>query len=349
MSVQCSHSNLSDRSHQAPSTEAPCRHALCVVRAALAVTGLTSNSVLSDYVAMHTTPAAFALGLLVAGCSAAPTPGDTAAAQQALLAAASHAPLAAAPHTSTAPPHALLEFQPGWVQVQRGALSPGTHVDVSHDASRLAACPAPTIFSYARFLPGGETLSSDEHLSFDVPAGATRVELWFHAIAPGCDEWDSDYGRNWPFPVVAAAPAAVGWAGDWGSSTSRACTHAPGVPQPIVIDEYMRERSCIFVDADVWVPGVTDAAATHPEWIQARVVWGKDAQATTSEWLAFQGIVGHNARYRWSIPYELRSMVDWTTAHYSFQFSTDGNDWTRSAQPSGDDWTIERAFVFSSN
>jgi hypothetical protein len=280
------------------------------------------------------------LGLVVAGCSSSPPPDG---AQAAALTAA--APTASPPGVA---PSALLEFQVGWVQVQRGALSPGTHVDVTHDAARLSACPAPTIFSFARFLPGGETFSSDEHLSFDVPAGATSVQLWFHAVAPGCEQWDSDYGRNWRFPVVAAAPAAVGWAGDWGSSTDRACEHVAGVPQPIVIDEYMRERACIFVDADVWVPGVTDVAAAHPEWIQAQVVWAKDAQATTSDWLAFQGIVGHNARFRWSVPYELRSLADWTTAHYSFRFSSDGNAWTRSAQPSGDDWTIERAFLLPS-
>ena len=140
------------------------------------------------------------LGLVVAGCLSSPPPDG---AQAAAL-------TAAAPTTSSAgvASSVVLSFEVGWVQVESGALSAGTHVDVSHDAARLAACPAPTIFSFARFLPNGETFSSDEHLSFDVPAGATSVELWFHAVAPGCEQWDSDYGRNWRFPVVAAAPPA---------------------------------------------------------------------------------------------------------------------------------------------
>src|SRR5262249_26814791 len=104
------------------------------------------------------------------------------------------------------------------------------------------------------------------------------------------------------------------------------------------------ERACIFVDLDVWVPGVTDVASPHPEWIQAQVEWTKDAKAPITEWLAYQGPIDHNTRFRWSVPYELRNLSDWSTAHYAFKLSTDGNTWTRVAQPSGDDWTLTRAF-----
>jgi hypothetical protein len=116
------------------------------------------------------------------------------------------------------------------------------------------------------------------------------------------------------------------------------------VPQPITIDEYMRERACIFVDADVWIPGVTDVSAPHPEWILAEVEWAKDAQVPSDTWLEYQGIVGHNARFRWSVPYEVRNLADWSTVRYAFRFSSDGSTWTRVAQPSGADWTIVRAF-----
>ncbi|MDB4966304.1 MAG: hypothetical protein JWN44_1993 [Myxococcales bacterium] len=266
--------------------------------------------------------------LLVGACSPSPATDETANAL-----------------SPTARPKAQLDFQAGWVQVQRGALVRGGHVDITYARARLPACPAPTVFAYARFQPGGQQLSSDEAFGFDVPADATSVELWFHALAPGCEQWDSNYGRNWKFPVVAASPAAVGWAGDWGSSTNRACQHGAGVPQPITIDEYMRERACIFVDADVWVPGVTDVAAPHPEWLQAGVRWAKDAQAPADAWLEYQGLVGHNARFRWTVPYEVRNFADWTTVSYSFRFSTDGNSWVRAAQPSGADWTLARAFT----
>jgi hypothetical protein len=266
--------------------------------------------------------------LLLAACSSPTAPvADTTAAASAATPLQSH-----------------LVFQVGWINLQRGALAPHAHVDVTYDRARMSTCSNATIFSFARFSPGGEQFSSEESLAFDVPADATSVDLWFHAVSPDCDQWDSDYGRNWRFPVVATAPAPVGWAGDWGSSTNRACAHTAGVPQPITIDEYMRERSCIFIDADVWVPGTTDVSTPHPEWIQAQVEWAKDSQAPTDSWLDYQGIVGHNARFRWSVPYEVRNIADWSTVAYSFRFTTDGTTWTRIAQPSGDDWTIVRAF-----
>lgn len=87
----------------------------------------------------------------------------------------------------------------------------------------------------------------------------------------------------------------------------------------------MRERAYIFVDADVWVPGVTDVVTPHPEWIHAQVQWSKDARAATEAWLQYQRIFGNNARVRFIISYALRSMTDWTT---EFRISTDGNTWT---------------------
>jgi hypothetical protein len=263
-----------------------------------------------------------------------------------LVAACTPAPVDdSAAAVAAQPVHSQLYFQVGWTQLQRGALVRGGHVDVTYDRARMGACSSATVFAFARFSPGGQQFSSDEAFGFDVPGDATSVDLWFHAVSPDCNQWDSNYGNNWRFPVVATAPAAVGWAGDWGSSTNRACTHAAGVPQPITIDEYMRERSCIFIDADVWVPGTTDVSTPHPEWIQAQVDWAKDGNAATETWLDFQGMVGHNARFRWSVPYEVRNIADWSTVSYSFRFSTDGNRWTRIAQPSGDDWTIVRAFT----
>lgn len=277
---------------------------------------------------------------LLAACSAVPRERSASESTAALSAATDAG--------ASASPHATVAFLPGWNQVERGAIVRGGHVDVQYDASRLSQCAAPTVLSFARFLPGGETFSSDEAFSFDVPDDASSVEFWFHAVAPGCEQWDSNYGANWVFPVIDTAPADIGWAGDWGSSTNRNCTHDDGVPEPIVIDEYMRERSCIFVDVDVWVPGVTDVDTPHPEWIQAHAAWAKDGAAPVQDLLAYQGIVGHNARFRWSIPYEVRSQADWNTVSYAFEFMSDGVHTTRVAQASGADRTITRAFTFSS-
>ncbi len=126
--------------------------------------------------------------LILTGCSAASPADDSTATSARLESVASTA-------------EAQLEFEGGWVSAQQGTIVRGGHVDVSYDEARVSACKSPTVFKYARFQPGGEQFSSDEALGFDVPADATGVQLWFHAVAPGCDQWDSDYGRNWRFTV----------------------------------------------------------------------------------------------------------------------------------------------------
>lgn len=276
------------------------------------------------------------------GCGLGPTSSSDPSSQQ----SATQASTAAG---STQAPHAQLVFLPGWVNTQRGAVVRGGHVDVTYSASRMSSCPSPTIIQNARFSPGGQTFSSDEAFGFDVPNDATSVELWFHAVSPGCDQWDSNYGANWRFPVVAGPTPDVGWAGDWGSSTSRDCTHGSGVPEPITIDEYMRERACIFVDLDVWVPGVTDVAAAHPEWLVANVSWSKDGAAATIDPLEYEGINWHNARFRWNVDALIRDQADWSTVAYHFELTSDGVHAHSYAQSSGAERTLVRAFTFSSS
>ena len=186
--------------------------------------------------------------------------------------------------------------------------------------------------------------SSDEALGFDVPADADSVELWFHAVAPGCDPWDSNYGSNWRFPVMAAR-RAVGWAGDWGSSTDRACPHGAGVPQPITIDEYMRERACIFVDADVWVPGATDAGTPHPEWIQARGRVGQGrARTDRPRGSTTRASSATTRAFAGACPYEVRNRRRLDDRQLLVPLHHRRDPFERAAQPSGEDWTLMRAF-----
>ena len=255
-------------------------------------------------------------------------------------------------------PTAELQFAIGWLEQQRGALVAGGLVSVDYTLARLGSCRGAgfTLDAFAQLAPSGQLVSGSvvdgsgaaQPLTIAVPAGATSVALWFHnSDGSGCDAWDSNYGANWTFPAVATAPPGVGWAGNYGGSTSRDCTHQDGIEDPIVIDEYARERACLFVDADVWVSGVSDGSAAHPEWIMARVEWSKDGGATMFEWLADEGRVGNNERFRWQLPYELRDMTDWNTAQYSLEFSTDGVDWM--GADGGVKRTIERDFQFSSD
>ncbi|HWE27225.1 MAG TPA: DUF6209 family protein, partial [Polyangia bacterium] len=246
----------------------------------------------------------------------------------------------------------------GWLEQQRGALVAGDAVTVDYTINRLGGCRADgfTLDGFAQFQPSGQVVSGSvvdgsgaaQSWTLAIPADATSVAFWFHnGDGSGCEGWDSNYGANWGFPVVAGAPPSVGWAGNYGGSTSRDCTHEDGIADPIVIDEYARERACLFVDADVWVAGVSDGDPAHPEWIMARVEWAKDGGATMTEWLADEGRVGNNERFRWQLPYELRDMTDWNTAQYSLEFSTDGVNWV--GADGGVKRTIERDFQFSSD
>lgn len=259
-------------------------------------------------------------------------------------------------------PIATLAFDVGYVQTQHGAIVAGDQLSIDYNLARLATCRDThngyrfwTLDAYAQFEPGGQVVSGTVVASngptisavpfvTDVPAGATSVALWFrNASPPSCEGWDSNLGANYIFPVEAQPTPAIGWLSGVGGSTDRACQHADTLADPIVIDEYARERACLFADLDVWIGGVTDGNPAHPEYVMAEVQWAKDAAAPTTAWLADVGRVGNNERFRWQLPYELRNLADWTKATWSLRISTDGRSWT--AAEGGRQRTINRAFV----
>ena len=259
-------------------------------------------------------------------------------------------------------PIATLTFAGGWTEQQHGAVVAGDQLEVDYDLGRLTTCRDThdgyrfwNLDAWAQFQPSGQTVSgtvvaSNGPTSYavpfvtDVPAGTTSVALWFHNWSPGgCDAWDSNFGANYVFPVVADATPSIGWLSAVGGSTDRACQHADTLVDPIVIDEYARERACLFADVDVWIGGVTDGSPAHPEYVLAQVEWHKDAAAPTDTWLDDVGRVGNNERFRWQLPYELRNVADWTTATYALRFSVDGRTWTWAE--GGAKRTIQRAFT----
>ena len=259
-------------------------------------------------------------------------------------------------------PLATLQFRLDRTEVQHGAIVAGGQLAVDYDLGRLTACRDThngyrfwTLDAYAQFQPGGQIVSGSvvasngaqvlpQLFTTDVPAGATSVQLWFrNASPPACEGWDSNYGANYAFPVVAKATAGFGWLSAVGGSTDRACSHGDALVDPIVIDEYARERACLFADGDVWIGGVTDGNAPHPEWIDAQVEWSKDGKPVVDSWLDDVGRVGNNERFRWQLPYELRNQADWTSASFALRFSTDGRRW--SYLEGGAKRTIKRTFV----
>lgn len=273
-------------------------------------------------------------------------------------------------------PISVVRFLAGWTEEQRGAIVAGGRLRIEVDPARLTSCRASYTFAPAwdleaqgRFLPGGQTFAgsavsfeTDEYgrrhdvvhpgaLEVEVPADATAVEIWLRnwsGMSSPCESWDSDFGRNYRFDIDAAPPAPVAWAGDWGAALSRACERADGLPEPVEVDSYVIERACMELFADVYVPGVTDAAEQRPELVQAQVELGVDGAPQTVEWLAYVGRAGNNARYRWTLPRETLTRVEWSELRFAFRFSTDGVTWYRIAQAEGpgggEARTVDRAF-----
>jgi hypothetical protein len=259
-------------------------------------------------------------------------------------------------------PRAVLEFKGGFTTVQHAALIAGGKVSVEYALDRLPQCrathngyPAWGTTAFVRFLPGGQTASAKVNafetnngtptnvaysvpFEADVPQGATSAEFWFHnesGAGNTCDAWDSNYGANYKFDVLSAAPAAPVWAGSWGGSFNRACTHADGLAEPMKVDSYVRERACMFVDADVYVPGLTDAATQHPEKLAAQVEYAVDGGAKKTAWLTFQGRVGNDYRFRWELPRGEMTTTYWNQYSYTFRYSTDGATWFVIGQGNG--------------
>ncbi|MDB4971440.1 MAG: putative lipoprotein [Myxococcales bacterium] len=258
-------------------------------------------------------------------------------------------------------PIADLEFKGTFVTAQHGAIVAGGKLSVDYDLNRLTTCRDThngarfwSLDAWAQFSPGGQVVSgsvvaSNGTATFpatfttDVPADATSVQLWFrNATPPSCEGWDSNYGHNYVFAVAAATPVRPGWAGDLGGSFARDCAHRDGLAEPIVIDEYVRERACSFIDGDVWVSGITDGSSPTPAFIAADVEWSRDGAPALHTWLEDVGRVGNNERFRWTLPYELRNVADWNEVKFALRFSTDGRHWVY--PEGGARRTITRAF-----
>lgn len=249
-----------------------------------------------------------------------------------------------------------LTFDATWTTRQRGPLVAGRDVVVNYAFERLPQCrsthngfPAWGTKAFVRFAPSGTTVegpvvgfttvngspagSTGTAIPFTVtiPAGTTGVDLWFlNSSGAGsfCEAWDSNFGHNYHFNVDARLPAAAQWVGNAGSSFSRLCSRVDGVPSPVLLDSYIMQRACSFVEVEVWIPGVTDGATLRPEVVYAQALTTRDGAALAPEWLSFVGRVGNNYRFHYEIP---RSSLyygpKWETFNYTFRFSTDGATW----------------------
>jgi hypothetical protein len=253
-----------------------------------------------------------------------------------------------------------LEFQSGYRQQQRGTLVAGEPVVINYAIDRLATCrgthngfPAWDVQAYARFSPSGTIVNGTVRgfdapngvpsnagaksvpLELTIPSGTTSVELWFRnssGAGMNCEAWDSNNGSNYRFTVSAASPARVQWVGNAGSSFSRACARQDGVPASTTLDSYAQSRACMFVEVDVYVPGLTDSGDAQSGAVFAQAELKRDGVAMPASELSFVGRVGNDYRFHFEVPKsELFYGPKWQTFEYGFRFSTDGRVWTREA------------------
>ncbi len=256
------------------------------------------------------------------------------------------------------PPRSVIAFRGDWSIHRYGALVSGGQVTIHYDPARLPQCissrtdgsPSWNILGHALFSPSGQTISGPlttysvnpdqvtivvpKTWTLDIPSGTNQVAFWFEVGGAQCEtHWDSNFGANFVFPVLAASPdSEIRWAGDGGSVISRgACDSAEtaGIPDRITLDDWAITRGdCKWVDIDVYAPGVTDAAENHPEWIMAQVVVSRDGQEPTAVFLDFVQPVGNNFRYRWYLSDGTDFLYEpWDRFDYRFRFSLDGNSW----------------------
>ncbi len=260
---------------------------------------------------------------------------------------------AAAPPVET--PVATLQFSGGWSMRQHGSLVRGGRVRIEYEPLRLPDCRARyagraawNIQGFVQVWPSGAILSgplvahdydamvsSPAPLELALPEDAERVELWFQAgDRAGCVRWDSNYGQNYRFEVRRDRPPAPTWAGDWGQSLNRACERRPG-GDLVTLTDYSLERGCNFVEADVYVPGLTDGPVTDLGLVAAQVQLLDDAGSSSFAWLAPVGRVGNNYRYRWMLPNHALRQDGWSQYRFWFRFSTDGVRWWTAGRDDG--------------
>lgn len=250
---------------------------------------------------------------------------------------------------------AVLSFGNGQAPAQHGPLLVGGNGTIDYDSNRLTACRGSSggratwdITARLRFQPQGILVEQSVRtfdapngtidlnavrplpFNFTIPSGTQWVEVWFvNTGLSGCQPaYDSNNGQNFWFTVDAQSPPAIGWVGNAGASTSRDCTARAGVPDPIVLDGYIRERACSFVETDVWAQGLTDDAAQRTGLLAARVSSAIDGVAQPTRWLELRGRFGNDWRYRYELPRDaLYYGSKWSTLSYTLEFSTDGVSW----------------------
>jgi len=253
-------------------------------------------------------------------------------------------------HETTGAHLALLRFLPDAAADQRGAGVSGGRLRIEYEPARMTACRGPgwSIRGAVRFWPEGrvqefELASAIGATPFEVAVtpGSHWVELWFsNTDTWGCSVWDSNFGRNHGFEVLPTAPKPVHWAGHWGQRFTSGCVREASVEEPLLLDGDKRELPCQTIDAEVYVPDLTEWSE-KPQHVAAQAVYWLDGGDIQTSWLGYVGKAGNNYRFRWDLPATVRDTL-WIRGAFRFRFSTDGVRWHEIGLENGSWRTLRR-------
>ena len=222
-----------------------------------------------------------------------------------------------------------IQLRRDWQNVTTKTLRQGQRLAVVYDRERLTTCqtrrygrPTWSLTAHARFLPSNQvasqplTVTQYEPLNdvitipaiFDVPADATRVELWveqsgYHGAV--CQAWDSSFGQN--HRVEVAAALHPGWVGEFSKKASRASSHpcddAPALGDGFTYGTWERSRAASSdVCLQLWQAGVTDRdGAGADSYAVIKHYRYEGTTAWLEQPLRYLDRVGNNARYTTSM------------------------------------------------
>ena len=213
------------------------------------------------------------------------------------------------------PPPARVVFRADHGEEQIGGIVPGGALRVEYDAARLTTCrhsqggnPLWDITAHVRWEPSfalAHASVRDGAATFTVPAGTQHVMMWFeNTSASGCQAWDSDFGANYHFDVLAP-PAWVGNATvRLQRDTSDPCAGA-ALDGGFSFDTWVRERAAITnACLQVWQPGVTDRDGVEV-WKKLDVSVRHRGRGTNTPWriapVPFDRRVDNDARFAFNL------------------------------------------------
>lgn len=213
------------------------------------------------------------------------------------------------------PEPARLVFRADHGEEQIGGIIPGGRVRIEYDTDRLTTCrhsqggnPLWDITAHVRWEPSfalAHASVRDGAATFDAPAGAQHASIWFeNTSASGCQAWDSDFGANYHFDVLAP-PSWVGNATvRLSRDTSDPCAGGALV-DGFSFDTWVRQRAAITnACLQVWLPGVTDRDDAEV-WkrLDVRVRYRGHGTNTPwrSAWVPFDRRAGNDARFAFNL------------------------------------------------